>query len=135
MVVSYVASNSFVRGSPNPSWGYRAEGEIARNHVLSRGFIEGLGVMPWRMALAERLSRINFRIGILSTTVFLGIGTTLANNWFTNKKLLAEQQQLASKPSSSALAPFQGMPPVLNRDPFVQGAARQAPDLQYAVPV
>jgi len=90
---------------------------------------------PQLMALAERLSRINFRIGILSTTVFLGIGTTLANNWFTKKKLLAEQQQVAKMPvappvtiPSSPLARFVS---VRNAHPFVLGEQDQASTLQW----
>lgn len=41
--------------------------------------------------IVDNLARWNFRIGILSTALFLGIGITAANNWFTKKKLLAEQ--------------------------------------------
>ena len=41
--------------------------------------------------IVENLARWNFRIGIITTALFLGIGITAANNWFTKKKLLQEQ--------------------------------------------
>lgn len=47
---------------------------------------------PRLTKLVNQLGRIQFRVGLLSTALMLGIGLTLANNWFTRQKLLREQQ-------------------------------------------
>lgn len=45
----------------------------------------------------DKLARWQFRIGILSTSLLLGIGTTLANNYFTHQKLIEQQTTIANK--------------------------------------
>ncbi len=45
--------------------------------------------------MVDKLARWQFRIGILSTSLILGIATTLANNVYTKKKLLDQQADMA----------------------------------------
>ncbi|MEB3206755.1 MAG: hypothetical protein VKK59_05350 [Vampirovibrionales bacterium] len=45
------------------------------------------------IALADQLARWHFRIGILTTSLFLGIGLTLMNNQVTKRKVLEEQKK------------------------------------------
>ncbi|HEY9686025.1 MAG TPA: hypothetical protein V6C52_03525 [Coleofasciculaceae cyanobacterium] len=55
------------------------------------------GLSSEALQITEKLGRWNFRIGILSTSLLLGIGMTQINNWYTNKKLLAQKRVLMEK--------------------------------------
>jgi hypothetical protein len=46
------------------------------------------------LEIANRLGRWNFRIGLFTTAMFLGVGITLVNNWFTQRKVLEEQAKM-----------------------------------------
>jgi hypothetical protein len=79
--------------------------------------------------LANQLARWHFRIGILTTSLFLGIGLTLMNNYVTKRKVLEEQEnqpQLKPKvtpkglitPASNTITTVQ-MPSSINPTPSI----------------
>jgi len=52
---------------------------------------------PHVAATVEQLARRNFRVGLVSTSLLLGVGTTVLNNVYTHAKLLAQQRELAQR--------------------------------------
>jgi len=64
--------------------------------------------------IAEKLGRWNFRIGILTTSIFLGLGFSLINNWITKQKVLQEQATVKRKTQSNKALSFQ-LPASYNR--------------------
>jgi hypothetical protein len=52
---------------------------------------------PELAATVETLARRNFRVGLVATSLLLGVGTTVLNNIYTHSKLIAQQNQLAQR--------------------------------------
>lgn len=59
----------------------------------------------------DKLARWNFRIGIVTTSLLLGVGTILANNAFTRKRLRAQQAKMAEKALPLFQAPLADLRP------------------------
>lgn len=60
--------------------------------------------------LIQKLGRYQFWTGILSTSLFFGVATTLLNNWYTKKRVEAEKAALQQK-EFSVKTPVQ---PIIN---------------------
>ncbi len=52
---------------------------------------------PELRATVEQLARRNFRVGLVTTSLLLGVGTTVLNNVYTHAKLITQQNQLAQR--------------------------------------
>ena len=68
------------------------------HHLLTDGQLRHLPKQT--KFLIQKLGRYPFWSGILSTSLFFGVATTLLNNWYTRKRVEAEKKALENKSSS-----------------------------------